>query len=119
MSYCRYLARAYLAKNAVSILASILNTMKEYLVRERLHDNLLEHLMLARGVCPGGVCRLFRARLRGAQPRPFCFARYGGCGRPHCVCDTKQRAVCVVERLRRRRRAGRRVLAEFFARHGA
>ncbi len=28
--------------------------MKEYVVRERLHDNLLEHLMLARGVAPEG-----------------------------------------------------------------
>jgi len=28
------------------------NGMKEYRVRERLHDNLLEHLMLARGVAP-------------------------------------------------------------------
>jgi single-stranded-DNA-specific exonuclease len=28
--------------------------MKEYVVRERMHDNLLEHLMLARGVAPEG-----------------------------------------------------------------
>ncbi len=48
----RNLTARYFAEDAVWHVSIILTWMKSYRVRERLHDNLLEHLLLARGVEP-------------------------------------------------------------------
>src|SRR3989344_2281830 len=45
-----YLATRYFAEDAVWHVSIILTWMKTYRVRERLHENLLDHLLLARGV---------------------------------------------------------------------
>src|SRR3990167_2517792 len=49
-----YLATRYFAEDAVWHVSIILTWMKTYRVRERLHENLLEHLLLSRGVQPDG-----------------------------------------------------------------
>ena len=46
----RYLSAYYFAKNTIRHLSIILAQMKSYKVRDRLHENLLEHLLLSRGV---------------------------------------------------------------------
>ena len=48
-----YLATRYFAEDAVWHVSIILTWMKTYRVRDRLHENLLEHLLLARGVETG------------------------------------------------------------------
>ena len=49
----RNLAAGYFAENAVGHVSIILTWMKSYRVRERLHENLLQHLLLSRGVEEG------------------------------------------------------------------
>lgn len=45
--------------------------MKEYRVRERLHDNLLEHLMLARGVGEEGFADFLEPDYQGSSHNPY------------------------------------------------
>lgn len=40
----------YFAKNTIGHVSIILGPMKSYKVRERLHENLLDHLLLSRGI---------------------------------------------------------------------
>src|SRR3989338_7026085 len=47
---CGYISGYYFAKNTIGHVSIILGQMRSYKVRERLHENLLEHLLLARGV---------------------------------------------------------------------
>ncbi len=69
---CGYFACDYFAKDAVVHAPKYTKRMqKVYAVRERLHDSLLEHLMLARGVAPEGFAEFLEPDYVAHSHDPF------------------------------------------------